>query len=218
MKKFFLVLLLLMISANCFAMNFSQPVQIGKIIYAPTNGIEVENATYASNKPIDKFKNLVTYPSDTLLKFGDDENAIFVHHRSGYKNYPNFGSKNISNSVSVEPGLYGCTIFQLNNDKNIKMYIVRPDEAMAVVLNYTLLGKMNDGTFVKYLSFRDTWNKYVGNNRKNGRPFTEGIHCDKDTVVIEYARYDRGKKIKTGEFRFKWDETAQWFGVEHVVY
>lgn len=207
-----------MLASNVtFAMTFSQPVQIGKIFYAPT-GIQVENATYASNKPIDKVKNLVIYPSDTLLKFGDSENAIFVHHRSGYNNYPNFGSKNISNSVSVEPGLYGCTIFQLNNDKNIKMYVVRPDEAMAVVLNYTLLGKMNDGTFVKYLSFRDIWNKYVGNNRENGRPFTEEIYCSGDTIVIEYSRYNQTGKYKEGEFRFKWDEAAQWFGVEHVVY
>ena len=153
-----------------------------------------------------------------MLKFGTGEDAIFVHHRSGYKNYPNFGSKNISKSVSVEPGLYGCTIFQLKNDKNIRIYIVRPDEAMAVILNYTLLGKMNDGTFVKYLSFRDIWNKYMDNNQKKGRPFTENIYCAGDTIVIEYSRYKQGSKYKEGEFRFKWDEAAQWFSVEQVIY
>ena len=38
-------------------------------------------------------------------------------------------------------------------------------------------------------------------------------------MIIEYNRnYIQQGYIKEGEFRFKWDEAAQWFDVEQVVY
>jgi len=37
-----------------------------------------------------------------------------------------------------------------------------------------------------------------------------------DTLIIEYKSLSGDKKI--GEFRFKWDEAAQWFSVEQIKY
>lgn len=40
-----------------------------------------------------------------------------------------------------------------------------------------------------------------------------------DTIIVTYKNYtDIGKMINQGEFRFKWDEKAQWFSVEQVKY
>ena len=83
---------------------------------------------------------------------------------------------------------------------------------------YSLLGRKSDGTFVKYF---DTWSiseKYFGKRFIPNRGFYDGWHCDRDTIIIEYARFgERGKKIKIGEFRFKWDDKAQWFGVGVLI-
>ena len=43
------------------------------------------------------------------------------------------------------------------------------------------------------------------------------VRCDGDTIVIEYVA-GRRDTYRKGEFRFKWDEAAQWFSVEQVVY
>lgn len=51
-KKFFVILIwLAMISPNCFAMSFSQPVKIGEVSYngAPNGGVEIVGATNIKN-------------------------------------------------------------------------------------------------------------------------------------------------------------------------
>ncbi|MBR4907751.1 MAG: hypothetical protein IKZ43_01920 [Acidaminococcaceae bacterium] len=48
----------------------------------------------------------------------------------------------------------------------------------------------------------------------------KGIRVFNDTICIPYElREELGWKfIKKGEFRFKWNDQAQWFGIEDVVY
>lgn len=43
--------------------------------------------------------------------------------------------------------------------------------------------------------------------------------CRNDSIVIVYRRWHwKGMSDPEGEFRFKWDDAAQWFGIEQVVY
>lgn len=50
-------------------------------------------------------------------------------------------------------------------------------------------------------------------------PWFNNCYVQGDTVVIEYqvSAFKQGYH-KGEEIRFKWDESAQWFGVEQVVY
>ena len=230
MKKFLgLTLMLMFIASNCFAMSFFQPEEIGKITYPPIGDMTIKNATYISSKPSGKFQNSVTYPYDSLIKFSDGENAIFVNHKSGYMNFPKFGDKNIENSIKIELGLYGATIFQVKNDSNIKFYLIRTEDAMASSINWICIGKKDD-QWIKYFDIRDIRKKYFGNNNTIRLFFSSGsyessggdsryarTYCKNDTIIMEYKYYENNVS-KTGEFRFKWDDAAQWFGVEHIIY
>ena len=220
-KKFWVMVIfavMFLLSENVSAMTFSQPVKIGKIIYPPSADMVIEDSTYTSNPPSGKFQNQNTYAYNTIAGFSNGEDSIYVHHMPKHNVNPRVGDKDINKSVPIGYGLYGFTIYQIPNDSATKLYMIRPDEAMAVVLDYTLVGKKADGTFVKYFSFRDIWNKYVGNNRPNGRIFTENVHCEGDSIIIKYTHYEKHVKKDIGEIRFKWDDAAQWFGIEHIVY
>ena len=42
-----------------------------------------------------------------------------------------------------------------------------------------------------------------------------------DTIILEFKHTDstiKSERETTGEFRFKWDDAAQWFSIEQVVY
>lgn len=41
--------------------------------------------------------------------------------------------------------------------------------------------------------------------------------CKGDTIVIQYCRL-RSSDTMEGEIRLKWDEKAQWFGIEKIIY
>lgn len=50
--------------------------------------------------------------------------------------------------------------------------------------------------------------------------YYKNYYCKEDMIIIEYDNYNPNTKrmYKEGEFRFKWDDAAQWFGIEQVVY
>lgn len=230
-KVVILIALILIMSSNCVAMTFSQPMQIGKIMYPPNGDMVIENATYTSSKPTGKFQNLVTYPYNTVIKFSNEENSIYVHHKSGYKEIPYFGDENIENSIQIETGLYGVNIFQLKNDGSIKLYLLQTQEASANFVNWVCIGK-KDEKWIKYFDIRDIRKQYFGEN--NWRYYTFAlylekitydkytypiIYCKDDTIIIEYQKSESNINGYTkGEFKFKWDDKAQWFGIEQVVY
>ena len=221
MKKFLLgVVLSVLLTANsALAMTFSQPVEIGAIIYPPTNGILIKNAISNSGSLIGKFQNENIYDRG-IAQFGSNADAIFVHYAPHEELY--FGSKNKSSAMKIASGLYGTTIFQIKNDSETKFYILRNNEATIGYINYVCLGKQKDGTFVKYFSTDELMQRYFGiisDRKKRSTIYVEKMYCQGSTIVIEYKR-SQEKQLPTtvGEFRFKWDDKAQWFSVDHIVY
>lgn len=212
-------------------MIFSQLVEIGRIGYPPEGNMIIENATYISSQSNGKSMGTFTYPYDTDIKFNDGEDSIFVHHKSGYKSEPNFGDENINNSILVDTGLYGIVIYQLKNNSSIKFYLLMTLEADASFTNWVCIGKKN-GKWIKYFDLKDIRKKYFGDEKfrhyyfalslekKSYNNYTYPIiYCKNDTIVMEYQKYESSTNSYTkGEFRFKWDEKAQWFGVEKVTY
>ena len=52
---------------------------------------------------------------------------------------------------------------------------------------------------------------------KEENEITIKVTCSNDELILTY--WIGGKQcIGKGEFRFKWDEAAQWFSVEQVAY
>lgn len=83
--------------------------------------------------------------------------------------------------------------------------------------DYTLIECQNDGKFVKYVATKEITKRYFGWAGSGASPIVyQDIAVTGDAVTITYTAHL--SDTNTGEFRFKWDDKVQWFGVEQVVY
>ena len=208
------------------AMTFFQPVKIGMVSGTPQGGFVIEGASYNNGT---YYKNSQLYEKGIAF-FGNGDKSLYVHYDCSQKvnhNYweiysPKFGDKNAKKTVSLEAGEgYSVTIYQINNDSGIILYLLRGDGSVAGTTNYVLLGRRSDDVvFVKYFDTRDVNKNYFGEKLNlSTTPWYTKFYCQGSTMIIEYNRnYIQQGYIKEGEFRFKWDEAAQWFDVEQVVY
>lgn len=62
-------------------------------------------------------------------------------------------------------------------------------------------------------SYQNIEKQYFGMNHSVifHQPVAQG-----DTLVMKYRAWSSNEE--KGEFRFRWDENAQWFSVEQIVY
>ena len=237
--------MIFIISSNAMAMTFSQPIKIGRI-YFPLAGVKnstiiIENATYKASKSEGSFKGDVGYSYDRLTKFGNVGSDIYIHHNSryGWKSHPkaNFGDKNIKDTIELDIS-QEVKVFYIKNNSSIKFYILKTSEGAPS--NIVLLGE-KDGQWIKYFDTYTILKQYFGESFhfnswagiavgeksevRVGNRFKHGLYCDDCTIIVEYEKNNGGKgpvfgkdSNEYGEFRFKWDDAAQWFGVEKVVY
>ena len=235
MKKFLVILgaLLIIFSSNCFAMTFSQPVKIGEVGGLPSGGFSIKGASYNDgssykNGQFDKEWNEKLYERGIAI-FGDKMNPLYMHYDcSMNKNRqyadmysPKFGNKNGTKFVSLGAG-EGETVHisQIKNDGDITLYLLCGEGSVAGTVNYVLLGVRPDGVWLKYFDSREITKKYFGENiNLMKKPWYKDFICQRNTLIMKYDRYrDPKGYVNEGEFRFKWDDKAQWFGMEQVVY
>ncbi len=223
-----------LLAANCFAMKLEQPVEIGKVTFPPMGYFAVEGATSHTGTPfsqqyidayhLNKNKIQPIYDKGVAI-FGNGSDAIYFHYdaRDGKPDHnivSKMGSRDIKNTVDVGIGI-PTHINLLKTDSGIDLYLLMSEDASGLVgCTYTLLGRRNDGIFVKYFNTYEMRSKYFGKAR--GIYFSQCSIQD-DSIIIEYQRFHRelgqyGERVTEGEFRFKWDESAQWFGVEQVIF
>ena len=239
-KKIFLILTALIIfSSNCFAMTFSQPVKTGfKIIRTQAGGgIIVENATqnngdfykrtYNGKTTVYDGKNGKALYGKGVARWGNGMDALFAHYNY-YSKDSNvyFGGNDVKNTIPINSMIFGEEIYKISTNEGITFYMIHTSYDLPDETWWTLIGRRNDGVWVKYFSSLDITKKYFGQqgNVWNGL----SICCDDfrvkgDTIVIEYSRYhknsgQRGNLVKEGEFQFKWNDAAQWFGIEQIIY
>lgn len=233
-KKIFLILTALVIfSSKCFAMTFSQPVEIGKVGGQPVGGFWIKGATQNSgtsykNGQFDKEWKTKLYEKGIAI-FGNGKNPLYLHYdcsknkNRGYQDAysPKFGNKNATKTVSLGAGEgQAVHVSQIKNDGNITLYLLCGEGPVAGTVDYVLLGVRADGAWVKYFDTREITDKYFGENLGlTKKPWYRNFLCRGDTLTISYERH-QGKRgyVNEGEFRFKWDDKAQWFGVEQIVY
>ena len=85
-----------------------------------------------------------------------------------------------------------------------------------------IIGKRQDGRWVKYIDSKNISKSYFGNKdgyKEDGGIFYKQPICSGSTIIIPYCRwYWKGLSSNEGEIHLKWDDKAQWFGIEQVVY
>ena len=233
--------LLLSVSASCLAMTFSQPVEIGRAFIEARNCFSVEGAAYHTGIPFSNEKYIkaynlrkspVTIYDKGTTRFGNGEDAIYFHYdaRNGYASYSSnpviskFGDKKIENTVSVNTGDPGY-IRLIKSDGGVTLYLMSCYSQMSRARGYqwihTLIGKRQDGQFVKFFDTTEFSKRYFKDSGIRNINFADCI-VQGDTIILKFKyfanRTDTDIKPTSGEFRFKWDDKAHWFGVEQVAY
>ena len=150
-----------------------------------------------------------------VAQFGDETDKIFEHYDANKDKNVRVGDKDEKNTITLE-AVKNLSLHKVENDGEIRMYMIRKGNETHEEDGYIVFARRKDGRFVKYFDTDDirTKNFQDGSNIAFGEIKFEG-----DTVKIVYERrIDSYKYAKVGEFRFKWDDKAQWFGIEQVTY
>ncbi len=207
-------------SGTVFAMQFYQMEKIGSIGVSQRNGgIRIENSIYNSGKYFNKYdKNNTTSYDKGFAKFGKGDEALYIYYNS-YQKEPSImrvGTEDVNNTIVMN--MHWDSLFRVKASNGKVFYCINfaygPDSQWCIV------GCHSNGKFVKYIDTEEISKRYFGiTTTQTGAPFViyNKLRCDGDTIFIEYTSAHRDEGIK-GEFRFKWDEAAQWFSVEQVVY
>ena len=232
MKKIFgLIVTLMMISANCFAMTFSQPVKIGGIGFptqSPYHYYLVDGATFNNGKSYTenpKFADKRTTYKEGTAVFGNGNDALYCQYSysvpsansDDWRHSFKFGGKN-NYIISIESQYK--KIYKIDSNEGLTIYsIVRISGSEQI----NIIGRQKDGKWVSYINTEILTNKFFGG--KQAYKAAAGVHYEtpevqNDTIIIPYDFSSvSGRSITTkGEFRFKWDDKAQWFGIEQIIY
>ncbi len=177
-----------------------------------------------------KFQKDIVYAKGTAT-FGTGKDILYFYYDCTQMNsesyLPVFGDKEKRNLIFVSASEGDtCSVRFLPNDAGITMYLLVNSGQSAGTTNYILLGKQPDGAFVKYIDMDLILGQYFGiEPNQSGRrikmkgPWFDKCYVQEDTIIIEYRLFaSKQGYYKAGEFRFKWDDEAQWFGVAQVVY
>lgn len=205
---------------SCGAMSISQSKFVGKIIAANIGGFAFEGEIYNKGKIIGKTSRRDVYGRG-VARLSTGKDAVYFHYdmKNG-EPVMIFGDEKGANNVSI-PLLY-AEIYKMLTDNGITLYMVHDSYDLPEEDKYILLGHQKDGKWVKYFDTEKVKNTYFSGNEW-------GVTFDKfsvngNTIVVYYKRNTYGLQVQNnninerGEFRFKWDEKANWFGLEQVVY
>lgn len=236
MLKYFLVSVLTILFSfttlnTTEAMTISKPVYIGIAMGVNIGGFSFKDElSNFSQGPINRKKA----HSKGIATFGANAKKLYLHYQTydydnnRSKQISRYGSSSSDNAIQIET-MYNI-ISMMTTDSGITLYTIRSDYDLPGEEDYTLIGERKDGRFVKYLSTDSILeqyygNKYIGNEYGQDVPFVylvKNITAINDTVIFYYYRFDFKKRneqaVPIGEIRCKWDENAQWFAVDNVVY
>ncbi|MBR1729796.1 MAG: hypothetical protein IJ728_09770 [Selenomonadaceae bacterium] len=231
MQKFFgLIIIIMLMSSTCLAMNFQQSIKLGSFSTLPPYGaFRFEGAT--SNQG--ELSKEVEYKSGTeyakgVAAFGTGENILYVHYDNSYFYTDDFklnafkskelinscriGDSNIENTLILPLSFpHSCNIYQIKNDSNMSLYLLEYDTTG--IPSYKVIGKRSDGKWLRYFETVAAEQYYGMFNA-----FCHSFKLDGDQIIFQYGRYDIVEKkfITNVELHFIWNYADQWFGVEQV--
>lgn len=233
MKKFikniFLLLLgLLMITNSGFAMAFSQIVEIGEVgfpVQAPYHGFIIRGESYNTGTPYLEDKKysrsketLKTY-TNGIARFGVGENALYCNYNfkaSDFARSIKFGGEN-DYAITLD-GTYK-EVFRIDNTEKQALYAIYHQYCVS---DLNIIGIQKNGKWVSYINSKKISQMYFNGKdayKEDGGVIYDKPICRNGSIVIVYRRWHwKGMSDPEGEFRLKWDDKAQWFGIEQVVY
>lgn len=230
-KKFFVTALIFatmfLFSENVFAMTFSQPVKIGEVGFpaqAPYHGFVVRGESYNSGTPyVEEFNYSDGTPIKTytagVARFGNEPNALYCKYdfNLDFAASPiKFGGK--GNYIL---GLDGSdkTIFKIENDVGINLFVIYHNYC---VTDLKIFGTQKSGKWITFIDSKKISADYFDGNegyKKDGGIIYDIPICRDDTIIVQYRSWHwDGKSEPIGEFNFKWNDSAQLFNVEHIIY
>lgn len=189
----FLMLLMFASSQVASAMQFSWPVIIGRILTKDGKNFGANNA-HPSSK------------ANVYYDFGRDKNHLI--RVAVEKPDAKFGDpQDVTNFVPIQIGMW-LDILEITGEQDKRVYIL-DKEISDGSKEITIIGKTDGGKFVQYAG-----NKTFENYRNHPifGPLTGRVKVtvEQDTIYI------RGTSNKEAyQFELKWDDEAQWFGIDY---
>lgn len=189
----FLMLVMFASSHAVSAMQFSWPVIIGRVLTKDGKNFSADNA-YPSSK------------SNLYYDFGRDKNHLI--RVSVEKQNTKFGDpQDATNAVSIGIGSW-LDIMEITGEKDKHVYLLAKESSDGSK-EITIIGKTDSGKFVQYAG-----NKTFENYRNHSifGPLTGNVKVtvEQDTIYI------RGNSTtESYQFELKWDDEAQWFGIDY---
>ena len=217
--KLLAVLLISMFGCNDgLAMQFSQPEEIG-FVGTAKGGVSIRNATKNTGTYYTVYDKNNKHSYDKgVARFGNGNDALYVYYNAQQYDSSEMcaGGDDISNTVKVR--MMSDSIYRIQSDTGLVFY--GTNFAYGPDSQWKFIGRRKDGKFVVYIDTEEIAKRYFGEDT-NGRckewVTFDKLSCSNDELILTY--WIGGKQcIGKGEFRFKWDEAAQWFSVEQVAY
>ncbi|MBR3621904.1 MAG: hypothetical protein IKN43_00950 [Selenomonadaceae bacterium] len=224
MKKISVIMLLIffIFSANALAMKFYRSKNVGEITLAPSGIFEIKGAISNIGQPFTNPQFIKAYNfkkgnipyNKGVAYFALGGRSIYFHYDSkngGSGVISQIGDQDIKNTVSVGMGI--PTQLNFVEASSSRYYIlINSDPSGLIGPTHTVIGRQLDGSYVKYFDTADIKRKYF----KDPRAFhlSEDVLFYEDSIIVPY--HNTSNETQRGEFRFKWDDKAQWFGIEQV--
>lgn len=198
MRKFFAAIIcLLMITAQASAMNLTLNESIGSISLAPRqNELQIKGYTHLDgnfSKGVAQFGNLYFHFDCRLESINADAAS-------------RFGSIDFANTVPVYTFEGLTKISPISSDDGREFYLLATETGGGGSMK--VIGSRG-GKWVKFFDTLDLkqtkqigWNWYLQN-----------LYTDGDKIIFVYEDWESKKLCNV---IYKWDESAQWFGIEIV--
>ena len=203
---------------SCSAITFYQLVKIGDVGQNDSYGISIEGASEikaVQGKSLGKYESY----SKGKARFGQSLYFYFDHDKlreiGRYDSeitdeISRFGSSNPANSVPIFVLEGGTQIYQIKNDQGRELYLFITETAR---MDEVVAGTTKDGKWVKFIDSNDFRIKYPSDMGRWGHFICK---LRNDTLILECQGWSDRSKIR--EFRFKWNDSTQWFDVEKIFY
>lgn len=206
-------------SNSAVAMELSQPVKLGTFNWSQVgHGFSFEGETFNRGDKYTKYRDNAKGYGKGMAAFGHGKDMVYVSY-NGYTTPLQIRVGNQDMSSYVDTSQLHTVLYLITTDSGITLYPVSKGHSYE---DFELIGKRVDGTFVTYVSWEDIMEAYFKNAPNYGGSNCHGdylvgkMYTEGDTIVVPYK--SRSPTGGDGEFRFQWNEDAQWFGIERIIY
>ena len=201
-----LIAVLAIAPGMAFAMQFSEPVLIGKVYYFKAVDLRSEQAL----------------PSSVERKYYDFQSSKGVVRAWWDLSPQRFGSSTNSQNTVPLGGNLTNMFYEVPNDQNLPIF-VRAGDGTEDTSSVDIFGMDKSGKFIKYVGY-DNFYKLNTGDREGAMGKVAEVKAQGDTLIVYCYALKRVQvngntwkyvKADTWKWRYllKWDEKARWFGI-----